>query len=174
MHSVFISYAQQDSGSAAGVCEATERRGIRCWLAPRDIRPGENWPQAIQNALHEAAAIVVLVSVHALGSPHVERELTQAVSYRKLIVPYRLDSAPIKGAFAYLLSTVQWVDAGADYDLLATQLGRILAGGKAPVIVSRPRKKTSTAPDLNSLDELTRDRGRFSIKNAIGKIFDDR
>lgn len=39
-HDVFISYASSDKPVADAVCAALEQRGIRCWIAPRDILPG--------------------------------------------------------------------------------------------------------------------------------------
>jgi hypothetical protein len=38
---VFISYASPDSVVADAVCLALEREGVTCWIAPRDVVPGE-------------------------------------------------------------------------------------------------------------------------------------
>ena len=37
---VFISYASLDSVIAESVCEALEKAGVTCWIAPRDVVPG--------------------------------------------------------------------------------------------------------------------------------------
>jgi hypothetical protein len=37
----FISYASQDATVANAVVAALERRDVRCWIAPRDVTPGE-------------------------------------------------------------------------------------------------------------------------------------
>jgi hypothetical protein len=42
-HDVFISYSAHDKPAAHAVCAKLESRGIRCWTAPRDIRPGMSW-----------------------------------------------------------------------------------------------------------------------------------
>ena len=34
---VFISYASQDTAIANAMVETLERRGITCWIAPRDV-----------------------------------------------------------------------------------------------------------------------------------------
>ena len=39
-HDVFISYSAKDKTTADGVCATLEAKGIRCWIAPRDILPG--------------------------------------------------------------------------------------------------------------------------------------
>jgi hypothetical protein len=37
---VFLSYASRDTDIANTVCRELESRGIRCWIAPRDVAPG--------------------------------------------------------------------------------------------------------------------------------------
>jgi len=175
MLNVFISYAEEDSASANQVCQTTERLGLKCWMAPRDVRAGDEWVDAIDKALRDCAAVVVLLSASAQKSVHVKRELNQAITYDKRIFPYRLDNVPIGGGFAYLLSTVHWVDRSTtNFDSFAGQLKRVLDGRPEPVLVSKPRNHGSPAPEFPNLDELTRNRGRFSVRNIFGKMFDDK
>src|ERR1700722_1530478 len=44
---LFISYASQDGVVAEKICAALEAAGLRCWLAPRDVRVGEPYAAAI-------------------------------------------------------------------------------------------------------------------------------
>jgi TIR domain len=37
---VFISYASQDAAVANSTVENLEQHGLRCWMAPRDVKPG--------------------------------------------------------------------------------------------------------------------------------------
>ena len=37
---IFISYATADKATAEAACAALEAKGIRCWIAPRDVVPG--------------------------------------------------------------------------------------------------------------------------------------
>lgn len=39
-HDVFISHSAKDKEAAHGLCAGLEARGLRCWIAPRDIVPG--------------------------------------------------------------------------------------------------------------------------------------
>jgi hypothetical protein len=41
---VFLSYASHDAEIANTVCRELESRGIRCWIAPRDVAPGALCP----------------------------------------------------------------------------------------------------------------------------------
>ncbi|WP_423948599.1 toll/interleukin-1 receptor domain-containing protein, partial [Candidatus Binatus sp.] len=37
-HDVFISHSARDKPYADAICAKLESRGIRCWIAPRDVR----------------------------------------------------------------------------------------------------------------------------------------
>ncbi len=44
---VFVSYASQDAAVANSIVETLEAHGIKCWIAPRDVRPGTVYADAI-------------------------------------------------------------------------------------------------------------------------------
>ncbi len=46
-YDVFVSYASQDKTWADAACAVLERQRVRCWIAPRDITPGDEWGGAI-------------------------------------------------------------------------------------------------------------------------------
>ena len=48
---VFISYASQDKTVADAVCVALENAGVGCWIAPRNVVPGESYAGAIVHAI---------------------------------------------------------------------------------------------------------------------------
>ena len=59
---VFVSYASQDSAVAEGLCAALERDGIACWIAPRDVRPGDFYADAIVQAINACQLLVLVLS----------------------------------------------------------------------------------------------------------------
>ena len=61
---VFISYASPDSAVADAVCAALERDGVTCWVAPRDVIPGEFYGDAIVRAIDAATAVVLGTVIH--------------------------------------------------------------------------------------------------------------
>jgi hypothetical protein len=67
---VFISYASPDRSVADGVCGALERAGMACWIAPRDVTPGEFYAEAIVRAIDAAKVMVLVLSQDAAASPH--------------------------------------------------------------------------------------------------------
>ena len=48
---VFISHASQDREAAQATCAALEDHGITCWMAPRDIVPGQSFGESVINAI---------------------------------------------------------------------------------------------------------------------------
>jgi TolB-like protein/tetratricopeptide (TPR) repeat protein len=108
---VFISYASPDRAVADAVCAALERDGLICWIAPRDVVPGEFYADAIVRAIDVAKILVLVLSKHSADSPHVLREVERASSKRRPVVSVRIDIAPLPSALEYFLNSSHWLDA---------------------------------------------------------------
>ena len=112
-HEAFISYASRDTATADSLCAALERAGIPCWLAPRDVRPGDFYADAIVQAITHCRVLILLLSQAASESPHVMREVERASSKKRPIVTFRIDTAPLPPGLEYFLSASQWLDASS-------------------------------------------------------------
>src|ERR1700692_2957661 len=110
---VFVSYASQDAAVANTLVEHLEQHGIRCWIAPRDVKPGAQYADAIVRAINEAKTLVLVLSQSAVGSSHVGREIERAASKHKQIIALKIDAAPLTPALEYFLSESQWIDVAA-------------------------------------------------------------
>lgn len=137
-HDVFISYAQEDKPIADAVCAKLEAHAIRCWIAPRDIPPGKNFPEAIIEGIEGGKVVVVIFSSFANKSPHVMRELTNAVNKSRIIIPFRIEDVEPSKSMEYLISVPHWLDAVTPpiekhIDLLAKTIGCIIGTDKSPV-----------------------------------------
>jgi len=108
---VFVSYASQDKVVADAVVEALEKHGIRCWIAPRDVRAGNSYAAAIVEAINSCRMLVLLLSQNAIDSPHVLREIERASSKRRPVLSVRLDASKLPPELEYFLSANQWLDA---------------------------------------------------------------
>jgi TolB-like protein/tetratricopeptide (TPR) repeat protein len=111
--SVFISYASEDTATANEVCQFLESREAACWIAPRDVKPGAQYADAIVRAIGESKAVVLMLSGSAVASPHVGREIERAASKHKPIIAFRIDAAALSPALEYFLSESQWIDMPA-------------------------------------------------------------
>jgi hypothetical protein len=110
-HDVFISYSSKDKPFADAICNGLETHSIRCWIAPRDVPPGEDFPKAIINAINGSKIMVLIFSSHANASPHVTRELSKALSNGVMIIPFRIENAPMSESMEYLIGLPHWLDA---------------------------------------------------------------
>src|SRR5450432_1800583 len=110
---VFLSYASADAVVASQVCQALEAQSVLCWMAPRDVKPGAQYADAIVRAINNTKALVLVLSASAIGSSHVGREVERAASKHKQIIALRIDAAPLTPALEYFLSESQWIDVAA-------------------------------------------------------------
>lgn len=130
-----------------------EQAGIACWIAPRDVPPGQNYDEAIVDAI-DAATIVVLMLSHAANeSVHVHHEVERATSKHKRVVPLRIENLRPAKRLELHISTQQWCDAW-DGPLephvrnLAAGLSRLLPAPAAGVPTSSPATTPSDSDDL--------------------------
>ena len=111
MHDVFISHSSKDAHIANAVCHKLEENGIRCWMAPRDVNPGDDWASSITNSIKTSKVFVLIFSDNSNNSGHVSKELTLAVNYHLMIFPFKLTKKNPNGSLEFLLSDIHWLDA---------------------------------------------------------------
>lgn len=107
---IFISHSSKDAVAAEKVCRVLEEKGNKCFIAPRDIRPGREYAEEIINGLEQSAVVVLLMSKNANQSPHVLREVEHAVSNKIPILVYKLEDVVLTKSMEYFLMTHQWID----------------------------------------------------------------
>ena len=107
----FISYASSDAAVAERICNALETAGISCWIAPRNIPAGVDYPKAIVEAVKSATVFVLILTDHAAASRHVLSEVGHAFNDKKRIIPFRISRQPLPEDLEYFLSLPQWLDA---------------------------------------------------------------
>jgi tetratricopeptide (TPR) repeat protein len=126
---VFVSYATADRKEALAVCKAIERRGTACWISCRDVKPGENYQEEIVRAIRKARAMVLVFSDAANNSDEIKKELSLASKHHVPVMALRIEDVEPSDAFAYELSTRQWIDAFENWDksvdALVTTLNQI-------------------------------------------------
>lgn len=110
-HDIFISHASADKEIADAMTEALEARDIQCWIAPRDIRPGDTWGGSIVRAIESSKMMVIIFSESSNASRQVLREVERAVQKDVVLLPFRIDEVPPTGDMEYFLSATHWLDA---------------------------------------------------------------
>ena len=133
---VFVSHSSDNRELANDLAAFLEARGVRIWIAPRDVRPGMDYSEQLQLAIENAVAFVVLVTDMANKSPYVRAETEMAFSNHKPIFPIRIADIQPAAGLALFLKIRHWTDAyGAskvsNLDRLAREL-QTLSGGESP------------------------------------------
>ena len=110
---IFISYASKDEKRVEQICRLLEQRGIRCWIARRDARPGYNYGAEIIEAIDSAAALLVILSQHCNQSEHVPREVERTVHSHKPVLPVRIEPVEPSRELEYYISIKHRIDVSA-------------------------------------------------------------
>src|SRR5688572_23074137 len=135
-HDVFISYATEDTPAAEAVCAAIEAIGFSCWIAPRDIMPGDDYTDVIIEAINSSCLMVMVFSSHSNISVDVRHEVATAIGRKIRVIPLRIEDVNPSRGMQYLLANVHWLNATtpplADHlERLADIVGRLVAKSQA-------------------------------------------
>jgi predicted amidophosphoribosyltransferase len=84
---------------------------IKCWIAPRDVLPGEYFGAAVVDAIVNASIFVFILSRNSNNSPQVVNEIERAVGKNKTIITFRIDNVVLSKVLEYFLSSRHWMDA---------------------------------------------------------------
>jgi hypothetical protein len=132
---IFISYSSKDQDIAETIYQALESRGQSCWIACRDVNPGENFQEAIVRALRSAKVMLLVFTANANNSDEIKKELVLAGRHHVTVVPVRVEDVVPNDAFTYEFATRQWIDLYKNWEheieLLASRLEHVLATAKA-------------------------------------------
>jgi hypothetical protein len=150
-HDVFISHSSSDKAIADAVCARLEARGIRCWIAPRDVQPGRPYGEAIIDGIHNCRIMVLLLSSSANNSIHIAKEVERAVSHGATVIPLRIEAVMPGKSLDYFIGSVHWLDALTPplehhLDALADTILKILPLQKEPIVVGAKENTPRIAP----------------------------
>jgi len=110
-HDVFISYSSKDKTIADAVCAKLESEKIRCWIAPRDIPPGDSWAGTIVDAIADSKVFVLVFTKGSNQSQQVIREVGEAVDNGIPVVPLRIEDVEPSKEMRYYIKSIHWLDA---------------------------------------------------------------
>jgi hypothetical protein len=84
---VFVSYAEGDSGIAEELRYELENRGLKCFMAKKDIEVAAEWQDSIRAALRGSKRVLVLVTPLSITRPWVLMETGAAWALGKPLIP---------------------------------------------------------------------------------------
>src|ERR1700747_2338588 len=115
---VFLSHSSADKPWVLTLKNALEKRGLTVWVDRDEIRPGDLFPDAIQDGLSKSRAMALVISPSALGSAWVREEYNRALAAMLSgSSALRLVPVLIKGAVSpEFVGPRQHVDFGGESD----------------------------------------------------------
>lgn len=176
-HDIFVSYSQPDRAAAFALAQRMEARGLRVWIAPRDVMPGSDWAAEIIDAISNARLMVLVFSGNSNDSAQVRREVERAAHKQVPILPFRIEDVLPSKSLEYFLSTQHWMDAFPPpcephidrlCDYLASALGR---GDTRPLPAARPvAEGLPEGPASVHIDAILLQRLENELARWIGPI----
>ena len=109
MADVFISKSTKDDALALSIFDVLERNGIDCWISNRDLttNPTDLYARDIVDAILEAKAVLLILSVNSNKSRHVMNEVSTACDHGKKVFVLQIDDVVPAKEFDYYLSQEQ-------------------------------------------------------------------
>jgi hypothetical protein len=106
MKHVFVSYAREDKDFARQLAQRLRESGRIPWQDLRNLRGGDDWQAAIDDALRNAEALVVVMSPQATKSQYVTYEWAFALGAGVRVIPVVRKRTPLHPR----LSSIQYID----------------------------------------------------------------
>ena len=110
-YDLFISYATENKNIADYIVERIEKRGYRCFIAPRDIQTGSEYAVEIIRGISNSTAVLLVFSSKSDKSHYVLREINSAVSRNRPIIPLRIEDFLPSEAMEFYLGPTHCLDA---------------------------------------------------------------
>ena len=103
----FISYSSKDQEKANAIRSIFLNNNISCWMAPYDIPAGTKYAFVINDAIKDAACLVLLFTNASQESIFVEKEVERAVANGKPIITMELERVVLNSGYQFYLGNQQ-------------------------------------------------------------------
>lgn len=93
--SIFVSYSSKDRPFALGLVKELQNLGANVWIDQLGIGLGENWDNAIEEALEQSGTFMLILSPTSVESPNVQDEVSIAINTKKKMVPILIEECKL-------------------------------------------------------------------------------
>jgi dipeptidyl aminopeptidase/acylaminoacyl peptidase len=111
MADVFISYSRKDIAFARLLNEALGQSQLETWIDWARIPVGEKWWDEICAAIEQAGIFLFIISRHSVGSEVCKKEVDEALSHNKRVIPVIVDDTPEAAIREFVpeLTAINWI-----------------------------------------------------------------
>ena len=154
-YDLFVSYATKNKNIADLIVKKLEERGVRCFIAPRDLQTGREYASEIVRGISNSLAVLLLFSGDSDKSAYVLREVNSAVSRNKTIVPLRIENFLPSEAMEFYLGPTHWLDAFPEVlDTHLDKIAGIVAGLKSKAAPAEAKPVSVEGPAVMTVPEM--------------------
>ncbi len=148
---VFISYSSKDGGIQKTIKTALEAAGIRCWVAPDSIPPGETYVSSIIDGIQNSKVLVLALSKNSNVSRFCRQEVERANALGLHIIPMRIEKVEPSKEMQLALAGPQWLEAftgtvGTHIPSLVAAVTQLLGKPARPEIPTSPPPPRKSFP----------------------------
>lgn len=149
---VFVGHAHEDAELAHRLASDLEDRGLRVWIAPDSIKPGEKWVEAINRGLDESGIFVLLLTKIAPKSSWVRSETNVAIELEHkgkmdfiALQVEPTDVPPLWGAYQRISFQGEY-ESGLSALLARLESEKVEDAAKSAQSKNKDKKEPSTKP----------------------------
>jgi hypothetical protein len=106
MAKVFVSYSRDDLNFVQGFVQTLMSNGVDVWWDMSSLQGGDDWTDAIPQAIENCDICVVVLSPQSIQSDWVQKEYTYAKNHGKRIVPVLYQDCEIP----FVLVNINYID----------------------------------------------------------------
>jgi hypothetical protein len=140
---LFVSHVAEDRALAMQIVGELEARGVPCWIAPRNVRPGQPFDNEIVDAIESSRAVLLIFSDRCNDSEYIRREVTVAGESHKVIIPFRIEDVPPRRGLRVRLSDLHWIDGFAARERAVDELAEHLTSKRTAATRQTPEEDTT-------------------------------
>ncbi len=148
--SVFISYYHGDKEFADQLISDLGSAGHACWIDTSAIKGGDEWVLTIADGILNSYALVPIVTLRALQSKWVQKEILWAQQKNKPIIPVILEDVMGEKGFLSLVDCQGVTLFNSDYITALSKLIRSLPPPALPDVDAGELQAEDAAPDIAS------------------------
>ena len=102
---IYLAYSDRDKKEAAHIAGILEKNGFPCFMASRDLLPGQNYIESITTAIQNAPMMIVIAGDNTFDSHQIIREISYASQMNKPILTAMLNpQVDLRGPASYYLA----------------------------------------------------------------------
>jgi hypothetical protein len=163
---VFISYKHEDRIFTSQLIQRVQAAGFRIWIDEDQLRAGENWREAINTAIRQSFALVLIITPEARSSEYVTYEWAFAQGVGIKVIPIMLRPTPFLHPQLEILQYLDFSDpAASPWDKLMGRLREIRGEYKPDTISLAQDTPRAVKQAVEALDSHNAEERRLALRS---------